>query len=92
MKTIKITTLVAAILFGHAALAQDEQKGKQKIYTPEQLEMLKAQKDAVKENREEFKASLTDEQRAILENKELKKILIHVFPLFGYEASHIIIK
>ena len=72
MRTIKITALFAAILLGQVAFAQDEvSAGKQKIYTPAQLEMLKAQKEAVKENREEFKASLSDEQRAILENKDL---------------------
>ena len=74
MKIIKITTLIVAILIGQVALTQDEApKGKQKIYTPEQLEMLKAQKEAVKKNREEFKASLSDEQRAILENKDLNR-------------------
>lgn len=73
MKTIKITTLVAVLMFGHASFAQDEAKGKQNIYTPEQQEILKAQKKAVIQNREEFKASLSDEQLAILKNKELVK-------------------
>ena len=73
MKTIKITILLAAMAFGQFAIAQDERKEKEKIYTPEQIEMLKTQKVAVKENREEFKSSLTDEQLDIMENKELGK-------------------
>ena len=64
MKRITITILVAAMALGQFAVAQDKTKGKEKIYTPEQIEMLKAQKAAVKENREEFKSSLTDEQLA----------------------------
>ena len=71
MKIIKITLLLASMAFGLSAVAQDKPKGKDKIYTPEQLEMLKAQKASVKENREEFKSSLSNEQLAIMENKEL---------------------
>ena len=37
MKTIKITSLIVAILIGQIALAQDEApKGKEKIFTAEQ--------------------------------------------------------
>ena len=43
-----ITTLAVILLTGQFAFAQDEQKGKKEIFTPEQQEMLKAQKDAVK--------------------------------------------
>ena len=55
MKTIKITIMLAAMALGQFTIAQDEPKGKEKIYTPEQIEMLKTQKAAVKENREGVK-------------------------------------
>ena len=71
MKIIKIALLLSSMAFGLFAVAQDKPKGKDKIYTPEQLEMLKAQKASVKENRQEFKSSLSNEQLAIMENKEL---------------------
>jgi hypothetical protein len=73
MKTVKITLILAAMAVGQFAVAQDKAQGKEKIYTPEQIEMLKAQKAAMKENREEFKSSLTDEQLAIMQTKSLAK-------------------
>ena len=56
MKTVKITLILVAMAVGQFAVAQDKAQGKGKIYTPEQIEMLKAQKAAMKENREEFKS------------------------------------
>lgn len=72
-----ITTLVVSILFGHATFAQEvevaQSQRQQEIFTSEQRGMLKAQKDAVKQNRKQFKASLSDEQLVIFENKELSR-------------------
>ena len=42
-------------------LAQDVLPTPEKIYTPNQLEMIKAQRDMVKKNREIFRNSLSDE-------------------------------
>ena len=42
-----------------------------KIYTPNQLEMIESQKNLVKQNREAFRNSLSEEQKKILKNKSL---------------------
>ena len=93
MKTIKITIIIVAIAFGQFTIAQDKPKGKEKIYTPEQIEMLKTQKAAVKENREELKSSLTDEQLAIMENKDLgrreRMEALRTFRQAGLSTTHI---
>ena len=52
-------------------LAQDVLPTPEKIYTPNQLEMIKAQRDMVKKNREIFRNSLSDEQKSILKNNKL---------------------
>jgi hypothetical protein len=52
-------------------LAQDVLPTTEKIYTPNQIEMIKDQRDMVKKNRETFRNSLSNEQKSMLKNSKL---------------------
>lgn len=68
--------LVLSMLFFQISFAQEEipeSPTRERIYTPEQIEMIKAQRALVKENKDAFRSTLSEEQLAILSNKELTR-------------------
>lgn len=73
MKPIKfLTLLICALLFSISSVnAQDQEVVKN--LTAKQKEMLQAQKELLKEQREVFKATLTKEQLAILNDKTISR-------------------
>lgn len=75
MKAIKnfLLILIFSLISTHFSVAQDVPQLRGKIYNPKQLEMLKTQRNLVKENRASFKKSLSKEQLSILTNKQLTK-------------------
>lgn len=75
MKTIKNIFLAffVAMLSIVSAHAQDEKCVNSGSLTAAQKEMIHAQREKIKENKEAFKAMLTKEQLAILENKEMTR-------------------
>jgi len=64
---------VAVVLFSAALVVNAQEEVKAPILTEEQKELAVANKEESKANREAFKATLSDEQLAILENKEMTK-------------------
>ena len=80
MKFLQSLCTVIALFVSVIAIAQNAvqqqknpNKGMEKILTPEQLALLKEQNELVKSQRETFKNSLSDEQLAILKNKDLNR-------------------
>ena len=80
MKFLQSLCTTIALFISVIAIAEDadqQQKnpnrGREKILTPEQLALLKEQNKLVKSQRETFKNSLSDEQLAILKNKDLNR-------------------
>ena len=79
-KTIFALLLFTTLWFG-GLMAQD--KVPPKIYTPKQLEMIESQRELVKQNREVFRNSLSEEQKKLLKDnslsmKERQLSLIHI--------------
>ena len=46
-------------------------RGMEKILSPKQLEMLKSQRELVRNQREVLKNSLTEEQKAVMQSRDL---------------------
>ncbi|MGB2252485.1 MAG: hypothetical protein ACPH28_01835, partial [Flavobacteriaceae bacterium] len=67
-KTTYALLLLTTLWFG-GLVAQD--KTPPKIYTPKQLEMIESQRELVKQNREAFRNSLSEEQKGLLKDNSL---------------------
>ena len=64
--------LLVIIFLGTSLLfSQDAITIPENIYTPNQLEMIREQRDMVKKNRETFRNSLSEEQKSLLKNSKL---------------------
>lgn len=73
MKTLKkLSTLLLFFFLGHLSVQSQNNEVMQNL-TKAQQELMKEQRELVVANREAFIASLTAEQLAILDNKDLSK-------------------
>ena len=81
MKTLKlITSLVILLLFGtlNAKAQQNQNRGKDMMsaienLTAEQQQLIQEQRNLIMTNREHFRASLTEEQLAVINNRDLAR-------------------